>query len=148
MPLPSPLRWWVKKNVSRAKKVLDTYPFFCYYINMMMKNGVNDMKTTDIKTALRNYLDHIYADYCNYFNDADEKFRTRFAEGLEFKMGKKYVKVIHNRSVHSFIVNVHDDPNFKFGDILKPASWASPAKNFARGNIFEGNFGGIRWMGA
>ena len=106
------------------------------------------MKTTDIKTALRNYLDHIYTDYCNYLGNADEKFRTRFAEGLEFKMGKKYVKVIHNRSVHSFIVNVHDDPKFKFGDILKPASRASTAKNFARGNIFEGNFGGIRWMGA
>ena len=118
-----------------------------------MKNGVNDMKTTDIKTALRSYLDHIYADYCNYFDDADEKFRTRFAEGLEFKMGKKYVKVTStrsggSRSVHSFIVNVHDDPNFKFGDILKAASWAAPAQNFARGNIFEGNFGGITCFGA
>ena len=111
-----------------------------------MKNGVIEMKTTDIKTALRNYVEHIYADYCE-FSDG-ENFRARFVEGLEFKMGKKYVKVIHNRSVHSFIVNVHDDPNFKFGDILKAASWASPAKNFARGNIFEGNFGGIRWMGA
>ena len=113
-----------------------------------MKNGVNDMKTTDIKTALSNYLEHIYADYCNYFGDIDEEFRTRFAEGLEFKMGKKYVKVIHDRSVHSFIVNVHDDKNFKFGDILKPSNWSTPARNFARGNILEGNFGGIRWMGA
>ena len=104
------------------------------------------MKTTDIKTALRNYLEHIYADY-NKFHGKEE-FRARFAEGLEFKMGKKYVKVITKGSAHSFIVNVHDDPNFKFGDILKAASWASPAKNFARGNIFEGNFGGIRWMGA
>ena len=104
------------------------------------------MKTTDIKTALRSYLEHIYADY-NKFNGTEE-FRARFAEGLEFKMGKKYVKVIHHRSVHSFIVNVHDDPNFKFGDILKAASWSAPAKNFARGNIFEGNFGGISWAGA
>lgn len=106
------------------------------------------MKTTDIKTALRNYLEHIYADYCKFSSNGDDKFRARFAEGLEFKMGKKYVKVIHSGSAHSFIVNVHDDPKFKFGDILKPASWASPAKNFARGNIFEGNFGSIRWMGA
>lgn len=104
------------------------------------------MKTTDIKTALRSYLEHIYADY-NKFNGTEE-FRARFAEGLEFKMGKKYVKVIHHRSAHSFIVNVHDDPNFKFGDILKAASWSAPAKNFARGNIFEGNFGGISWAGA
>ena len=104
------------------------------------------MKTTDIKTALRNYLEHIYADYNKFYGK--EEFRARFAEGLEFKMGKKYVKVITKGSAHSFIVNIHDDPNFKFGDILKAASWASPAKNFARGNIFEGNFGGIRWMGA
>ena len=104
------------------------------------------MKTTDIKTALRSYLEHIYTDYCE-FSDG-EKFRARFAEGLEFKMGKKYVKVITKGSVHSFIVNVHDDPKFKFGDILKAASWASPAKNFARGNILEGNFRGIPWTGA
>ena len=50
------------------------------------------MKTTDIKTALRNYLEHIYADYCK-FSDG-ETFRNRFAEGLDFKLGKKYVKVI------------------------------------------------------
>ena len=115
------------------------------------------MKTTDIKTALRNYLDHIYADYCKHYSDDGKddthkevaaKFRTRFAEGLEFKMGKKYVKVITKGSVHSFIVNVHDDSNFKFGDILKAASWSTPARNFARGNILEGNFGGIQWMGA
>jgi len=121
-----------------------------------MKNGVNEMKMfieatekaagTGIRAALRNYLEHIYADYCE--SSDGETFRNRFAEGLEFKMGKKYVKVIHSGSAHSFIVNVHDDPKFKFGDILKPANWASPAKNFARGNIFEGNFGGIRWMGA
>ena len=104
------------------------------------------MKTTDIKTALRNYLEHISGDYCKF--SVGETFGNGFAEGLDFKLGKKYVKVITKGSVHSFIVNVHDDPNFKFGDILKAASWSTPARNFARGNIFEGNLGGIRWMGA
>ena len=27
------------------------------------------MKTIDIKTALRSYLDHIYADYCKHYSD-------------------------------------------------------------------------------
>ena len=113
------------------------------------------MKTTDIKTALRNYIDHINADYLGWQESSktprteiQAKMYDEFVQGLDFKMGKKYVKVVKKGSVHSFIVNVHNDPNFKFGDILKAASWSAPARNFARGNIFEGNFGGIRWMGA
>ena len=114
------------------------------------------MKTTDIKTALRNYLDHINSDYINWQELCSKGSRSEihvrmydeFVQGLNFKMGKKYVKVIKGGSVHSFIVNVHDDPKFKFGDILKAAGWASPAKNFARGNIFEGNFNGVGWTGA
>lgn len=118
------------------------------------------MQTTDVKVALRNYLNHLNADYLNWQNigksprtEIQAKMYDEFVNGLGFKMGKKYVKVTStrsggSRSVHSFIVNVHDDPNFKFGDILKAASWAAPARNFARGNIFEGNFGGITCFGA
>ena len=39
-----------------------------------------------------------------------------------------------------------DFKHFKKGDILKPAGWAKPALNSARGNVLEGNFA-IQWTG-
>lgn len=127
--------------------------------------------TNEIKTAYRNYLDHIAADYKSWqmaaaapgarslysakiWGAEAQRHRRRsdmymnFVKNLSFKMGKKYVKCFNkDGGVHSFIVNVHDDPKFKFGDILKPASYAAPAKNFARGNIFT-NLDRITWAGA
>jgi len=34
---------------------------------------------------------------------------------------------------------------FRYGDILKAASWATPARNGARGNVFEEYT--VRWTG-
>jgi len=133
-----------------------------------MKQEVNEMSydTNEIKTAYRNYLDHILSDYKSWhkrcaavhtsperpLTEASKKTRydmvMKFAENLSFKMGKKYVKCFNkDGGVHSFIVNVHDDPKFEFGDILKPAGYGTPAKNFARGNIFT-NLDRITWTGA
>ena len=66
-----------------------------------------------------------------------------YAEGLSYKIGKKYVKIISSGSVWGFI-NI-GNPKFKKGDILKAAGWATPALNKARGNIFEDYV--IRWTG-
>ena len=52
-------------------------------------------------------------------------------------MGKKYVKVVTNESVCAFVVACTNDKKFQYGDILKPACWKTPARNFARGNIFD-----------
>lgn len=77
----------------------------------------------------------------------------RYKFSIEFEPGKKFIKVVHlsyggNRAVHSFIVNVKNDPKFKYGDILKAASWKAPAKNFARGNIFNPEtYQNHRWSG-
>ena len=59
--------------------------------------------------------------------------------------GKKYIKVIYDRSVFAFIVK-EDFKHFKKGDVLKPAGWAAPALNQPRGNVLKGNYP-IQWTG-
>jgi hypothetical protein len=93
--------------------------------------------------ALLPYIEHIRADYSNFSHKPveDQEF------DIEIEEGSKYVKVISgshgHRGVHSFIVK-EDRPakgktkGFKAGDILKAASWAAPATNFSRGNVFSG----------
>ena len=74
---------------------------------------------------------------------------VEFKNGIDHVCGSKYIKVTRSdnqTSVHSFIVNIHDDKKFKYGDILYAASWKSPARNFARGNIFEEYK--VKWTGA
>ena len=75
---------------------------------------------------------------------------VEFKNGISYNCGSKYVKVTKHlgdqTSVHSFIVNTHDDKKFNYGDILKAASWKAPARNFSRGNIFEEYK--VKWTGA
>ena len=72
--------------------------------------------------------------------------------GIEFEVGRKYIKVINNgrnqRVVWGFIVNVDNDKKFRRGDILKAAGWSAPARNFARGNVLDGDLECVRWAGA
>jgi hypothetical protein len=68
----------------------------------------------------------------------------RFEKTLRVEEGKKYIKIVQGGSVWGFIVK-DNGPQFKEGDILKAASWASPAKNAARGNVFNGY--SIAWTG-
>lgn len=60
---------------------------------------------------------------------------------LELERGRRYIRVVRRdrsqRSAHAFI----DIAN---GDVLKPASWKTPAKH-ARGNIFD-DANGLRYM--
>jgi hypothetical protein len=66
--------------------------------------------------------------------------------------GRKYAKIVSTEdgkhcSVWGF-VQIANDNKFKAGDILKPAGWAGPARNFARGNVISEQFGDIRYTGA
>jgi len=118
-----------------------------------------------IDEALEKYKDYIKRDYKRFSyssakaNDTDfqkehrEKSMKAFNDGLIHEVGKKYIKIVktdNQSSVHSFVVNVHNDKQFKYGDILKAASWAAPARNFARGNVFESDFAmtTVSWCGA
>lgn len=104
------------------------------------------------------YLNHICEDYRQWMTrcgKSDERgldsirqeMIQEFVDGIKVVDGKKYLKVVKKGSVHSFIVK-KTEGKFKEGDILMAASWASPAKNFARGNILEKTFGRVRWTGA
>lgn len=66
-------------------------------------------------------------------------------EILTHTEGKKYIRIVSGGSAWGFVVNCHDDAKFKYGDILKTASWATPARNQARGNVF-GEYK-INWTG-
>ena len=88
-------------------------------------------------------------DNSNEYNIRDN-MRKEFAEGLAHSVGQKYIKVITRSdtqpSVHSFVVATDSDSKFRKGDVLKPAGWKTPARNKARGNIFDGDFP-MQWTG-
>lgn len=100
---------------------------------------------------LNAYLEHIRNDYAGLGaldqSDIRKEMIKEFNASVRVEEGRKYYKVIERNSVHSFICK-EDMGRFKRGDILKAASWAAPAKNFARGNILLGTWKAVRWTGA
>lgn len=70
----------------------------------------------------------------------DSRYDYKPYEPLKVERGSKYIKLVDNTSAWGFVSMV-DGLNkgvpVKKGDLLKPASWNSPAKH-SRGNIFEG----------
>ena len=108
----------------------------------------------DMVVGLDKLSAKINADFCKFMSSsvptsngyAEERI-TKFNSQLQFKIGKKYIKFTSGRSVWGFVV-LQDDDKFFRGDILKPAGASAPARNFARGNILNGQFGSIQWMGA
>jgi len=99
------------------------------------------------------YLEHIRKDYVRFMDAmaASAEVRQRMIDEFNTKLavseGKKYIKVLSNGAAHSFIVKA-DAGKFKAGDILKTASWAAPATNFARGNVLQGDWKRVHWTGA
>ena len=106
------------------------------------------MVKSDLATALIGYKDAILADYSKFLTNLDhlnDDYKDKFA--IEFAEGSKYVKIVAisaggSRSVHSFVEK-------STGNIWKAASWAAPARNFTRGNVFDANSyaKNVRWTG-
>jgi len=101
----------------------------------------------NMKYAIEALIEAINSDYVRFsgdLSDLPEASRTHrlkmienFKKSLSATEGKKYIKIVKDGSVWGFVVNVHDDKMFRYGDILKAVSWNSPARNAARGNVFE-----------
>ena len=83
----------------------------------------------------------------NDFMPNNKRMCDDYANSIEIRYGKKYIKVVGDDSVKLFVVGVDNDKKFKLGDILMPAGWAAPARNAARGNILDGGYP-INWTGA
>ena len=89
------------------------------------------------------------ADYAKFMvpdTDNKKKMNANYADTFDIRYGKKYIKIVCDNSVAAFVVGVDNDKVFKKGDILKPAGWAAPARNAARGNILDGDYP-INWTG-
>mgnify|MGYP001244649971 CR=1 FL=1 len=91
-------------------------------------------------------LNAIVADYARYSKDVD-RVKT-FSEDIQLLKGKKYYKIVRASGGVWGFIQIKNDNKFKAGDILKAAGWATPARNFARGNVIEENFQNVRWTGA
>ena len=101
-------------------------------------SGLSKMKSAMIE----DYKNFTYPD-----TDIRKRMNENYKNGFEIRYGKKYIKIITNDSVSAFIVGTDNDKKFMKGDILKPAGWAAPARNAARGNILNGMYC-IEWTGA
>ena len=107
-------------------------------------NMMNDAMTTLMKTIKEDYYRWTSRNYTKELSEINVNMINEFNENLTFEEGRKYIKIIERGSAWGFIVKGEDE-QFKVGDILKPASWATPARNAARGNVFEDYT--IQWTG-
>jgi len=87
----------------------------------------------DLKMSNKNF-DEAIMNFMVLLRERDEKhilenFSNLSPKPWDLTFGRKFAKVVHDRSVYAFV-------EIATGDIYKPASWSAPAKH-ARGNIYN-----------
>jgi hypothetical protein len=114
----------------------------------VMKADYYDMRF--LWTITRNKLH-----YPENFDDEEAAIAdcAAFNKGLNVTEGSRYFRIVSNRygQLHcvGFIVK-EGHKKFKEGDLLMAASFNAPARNFARGNMYDDSFktsGHVRWTG-
>ena len=126
--------------------MVDIIKNICIMVYMMMNRKMKNMTyaETDFDLAVPAYIDAIDRDYLTWQSmtsgkgesDIQKQMALEFTQSLKVIKGSKFLKVVAGTCVHSFIC-VKANGKFVFGDILKAASYAAPAKNFIRGNILD-----------
>ena len=104
--------------------------------------------TPEMKEAVAGLIEKIGKD----FEEKMDLDFTQFRNSISYSMGRKYLKITlrNGARVWGFVVNDPNDKKFNYGDILRPASFAAPMRNHARGNVFTGydvTWGGPAYMG-
>ena len=116
-----------------------------------MSESVYGERIEALVEGLDAMLDHMNDSYREWMKTDDpikKRMCNEYHASLHYYMGKKYVKVTDGSSVKAFVVACEDDKKFAYGDILKPAGWKTPARNFRRGNVLDRTFDRVRWTGA
>ena len=87
-------------------------------------------RTPEFDAAFERYVEKVRNVVKGYY---EAHFPNLTVPPIEVHPGRRYMKVVkdlgNQKTVHSFV----DTTN---GDVLKPATWRSPAKH-ARGNIYS-----------
>lgn len=104
---------------------------------------MKDAMNTLFETIARDFAESRARGEYGSPSDYDEFFNN-----LGIDEGRKYLKVTKKLGSQTMVwgfIMKEDDGKFRKGDILKAASWSAPARNKARGNIFEQY--DVRWTG-
>lgn len=106
--------------------------------------------------AIMNLVERIKADYKDWTNlcakgeltEHNLAMIAEFEEKVDYKVGNKYIRLFQGGSVWGFVVNTDNDKKFNYGDILMAAGYNAPARNKARGNVFDLENLHVQWTGA
>ena len=100
-----------------------------------MQNEINTL----IETIKTEYLAFTSRNGTKELSSINQLMISEFNEGVESSEGNKYIKILTNGGgrVWGFVVKGNDDKKFAQGDILMAAGFNSPARNKARGNVFD-----------
>ena len=110
-----------------------------------MQNEIQNLLNAIVDDYRLFLLGSRYLDFETKMGDVE-----KFADGLEVKQGKKYIKIEKQLGsqtmVWGFVVAVDNDKKFRKGDILMAAGFNAPARNKPRGNVLDNDFD-VTWSG-